>query len=447
LAILLVIYLPFFIGSQGLTVPELKSMIVGEKVHEGLSPYVELLDSTPPLTTWFYSFTDMLFGRSLLARHILAFLILFFQSAYLGIMFIDKKVFTENTFIPSVVFSLLAFFSFDTLALSGELLGAGFLLLALNNLFKEIEFKVQRDEIVFNLGLFISLASLCSFANSMYLLASLGVLAFYTRSSPRKYLLMVFGFMLPHIIVGSIYFLQGNLGALWSYYYLPNLEFNPNPLISFKSLIILSAIPLLYLLVSLVILNREARFSKYQSQLLQAMFLWLMSSIPQVLFSKDLRPQNLIVFIPCFTFFITHLFLMIRRRKFAEINLWVLIIGIVSVAYLSRYEKFSSVDYSSLLVKNETPLKSEKVLFLGEGVAVYQSHKHGSGFFDWDLSRQIFEEPEYYENVLKVYLAIKNDPPDVIIDQNNLMPEFFRRIPELRKAYLKKNETTYTRKL
>jgi hypothetical protein len=446
LAILIVIYLPYFIGDQVMTIPELKSIIIGEKVWDGFTPFSELIDSTPPLTAWIDAIVDLVFGRSLLARHIVAFFLIFFQSVYLGIMLIDKKAFTENTFLPSVIFSILIFFSFDTLSLSGELYGAGFLLLALNYLFREIEFRIQRDETVFNLGLFISLASLCSFANTMYLLAALGILAFYTRSSPRKYLLLVFGFLLPHITVSSFYFLGGHLQELWDYYYKPNLGFQSNSLITVKSLFVLGAVPLFYLVVSVVILNREARFSKYQSQLLQAMFLWLTSSFPMIFFARDLRPQNLIVLIPTFAFFITHLLLLIRRKRLAEINLWVLLIGVVLVSYLSKYGKLSSVHYDTLIVKNKkAPVLSKKVLMLGEDITVYRSNELATGFFDWSLSKNVFEHPDYYENVTKVYNFFKADPPDVIIDTNQLMPEFFKRIPELKRQYSKTSADTYTK--
>lgn len=447
LALLVTIYLPFFISEQVLTVPELKNIVIGEKINDGLSSYTELIDSTPPLTIWINSLVEMVFGRSLMARHILAFILLFFQSAYLGIMFIDKKVFTENTFIPTVVFSILAFFSFDTLALSGELYGAGFLLLALNSLFKEIEFKEQRNETVFNLGLFISLASLCSFANTIYLLAALGILAFYTRSTPRKYLLMVFGFILPHALLSSIYFLRGDMAMLWEHYYAPNFNFQSTSYISIKSLLMLGAVPLFYLLVSVVILNREARFSKYQSQLLQAMFLWLISSFPLIAFSRDLRPQNLIVLIPGFSFFITHLLLLIRRRRFAEINLWVLLVSVVTIAYLARFEKLASVDYRSLVVKVPHASQAKRILLLDDNPSIYASNKLSTGFFDWSLSRSVFENPDVYDNVLLVRQSLLKDPPDEIIDPNNLMIPFLARIPELQNKYQKTGQKTYTRKL
>src|SRR5688500_5311784 len=191
-----------------MSVPELKSMLLGEKQNEGYRMYSDVVDNTAPLAAWTHEILDTLFGRSLLARHIVAFVIIFLQSAYVGILFISKKVFSENTYIPSFLFSLLFFFSYDTLALSNELLGSGFLLLAINNLFHEIEFRNQRDESIFNVGLCTSLASLFAFSFIVYLFAAVVILLLFTRSNIRKFLLLIFGFLLPHLLAISIAYLN-----------------------------------------------------------------------------------------------------------------------------------------------------------------------------------------------------------------------------------------------
>lgn len=181
--LLLILYLPLFISDTQVTIPELKNLVLGEKQNEGYRMYVGVVDNTAPLAAWTHEVLDTLFGRSLLIRHILAFVIIFFQSAYLGFLFIAKKVFSENTYIPSFLFSLLFFFSFDTLTLSNELLGSGFLLLALNYLFQEIEFRTERDESIFNLGLAISMASLFQFSFTVYLFGAAVILVIFTRST------------------------------------------------------------------------------------------------------------------------------------------------------------------------------------------------------------------------------------------------------------------------
>lgn len=438
LIIMAIITLPLFIDSPGITVPELKSLVLGERVSAGHGLYHETIDSTPPMAAWFYGLFDMVFGRSLTARHIVAFVILFLQSAFLGIIFIDKKVFTENTYIPSLLFSLLVFISFDSLALTGDLLAFGVMLLALNNLIKEIEFRVPRDETIFNLGIFISIASLFSFSYAIYLPGVAIILLIFTRNSVRKYLLMVLGFLLPHLLLLCIYNLNGYADALWQNFYVHNFRFTAHDLISTKSLLLLCAIPLFYLFFSLFILNRDARLTKYQSQIFQAMFLWFVTAFAQFFLASDFRPQSIITVIPPVSFFLTHYLLLIRRRRFAEINTGVLMIGIVTMAYLTRYEKISAISYRDLFVTEKiNPIKEKKILVLSDEVVAFQDNELGSSFYEWALCEPIFRNPDYYENLLQVHHAFEKEKPEVIIDPENLMPGFFNRLPQLKAQYTK----------
>lgn len=400
--------------------------------------YVSVVDNTAPLTAWFHEMMESMFGRSVLARHIVAFILIFLQGAYLGIMFITRKVFNENTYIPSFLFCLLFFISFDTLALTGDLIGFTFLLLALNNLFKELEFRVQYDETIFNLGLFISIASLFSFAFSIYILWVMIVLVFFTRSTPRKFLLLVFGFLLPHLLVISIAYLNNSLGKMWDYYYLANLTFKRDVLMSAGGILTLSILPLMFLVISVVMLQREARLSKYQSQVLQIMFLWIGFTLVYFFYAKNMRPQNLIVFIPALALIFTHFFLSIRRRKFLELNSWILIAGIIAMGFLARYNKLKAVDYSGLLVKESSQkLTNKKVAVLDDDLGLYSSNKLGLPYLNWRLSEEIFLGPEYYENITEVYHNLTVDNPDVIVDPGDLLVPFFNRFPQEKMKYSK----------
>lgn len=437
LAILLLLYIPTLWDTSFFTVPEMTSIILGEKIVEGFNPYSTLIDSTAPISTWFFGLVDLLFGRSLLARHILAFIILFTQSGYLGMTFINKKVFKESTYIPSFFFSILSFFSFDTLTLSSELLGCGFLLLALTNLFNEIEFRTQKDETIFNLGIYISLASLCNFSFIVHFFGVITILILFTRTSMRSFILLAIGFLLPHFFTMAIYFTTGNLGSLWQYFYLPNLSFFTKHFMTASDLLMLGAVPLVFLLISLIMLTREARLTKYQSQLLQSMFFWMIFSFLQALYDKELRPQSFIAMIPSLSFFFTHFILIIRRKRFAEMNIWLFLFGIVTVSYLARYDKIASIKYDNLLLKESKMPKvsNKKILVLDDDITVFRENTLATPFLNWRLSRDIFENPDYYENVIMVYDALKNDPPQIIIDQNDLMKKFFERMPELKKKY------------
>ena len=441
----MLIYLPQFIDSPDITYPELKGLIVGEKVHEGKALYIDVIDTVAPFAGWFDGLMDVVLGRSMLPRHILAFLIIFFQASYLGIVFATKKAFAENSYIPSLIAAILFSFSFDTLSLTPELLGSGFLLPALNNLFKEIEFREQRNESIFNLGLYISLASLFSLSYCIFLAGAILTLIVFTRSSPRKYFLLVVGFLIPHFFLLSSYYLLDGLTQLWRFFYVPNLGIHSVRYISNTGLCTLGALPLFFLVLSFIMMNREARLSKYQTQLVQSMFFWMVFSIVEALYSKDLRPQNFITVIPGLSFFITHFLLLIQRKRFAEICIWVLLIGTVSISYLARYDLLDDVKYSQLFVPDRDSVnQGKRVLTLDDDWSIYMHNQLASPFLNWSLSEEIFSHPEYYENIIHVYKGLKADPPDLIQDKNNLLGPFLERIPELKKVYIRKG-IYYTR--
>ena len=446
LAVLFLIVLPFLIDTPGMTYPELKNFISGEKVREGNSLYVELIDSTGPLAAWFNAFWDLCFGRSLLARHILAFVFIFIQASYLGIVFSSKKAFAENTYIPSLVFAILFTFSFDTFSLTPELIGTGFLLLALNSLFKQLEFREQGNESIFNLGLYIGIASLFALSYSIFIICCSLILAFFTRSSPRQYFLMIFGFLLPHVLLLSGYYLMDGLNEIWQYFYLPNLAFHSDRFISNQALWTLAALPLLFLFISLITMNRDARLSKYQTQLVQSMFFWMIFSVIQILISKDFRPQSLITFIPSLSFFITHFLLLIRRRRFAEMYIWLLIIGIVTISYTARYDMWDRINYDRMLVaEKKTSYEGRRVLALDDDYSFYSHNELASPFLSWNLSKEIFGQPGYYENVIAVYRGLNSDPPDVIRDKDDQLKPFLEQIPKLKGMY-SRNGIYYVKK-
>lgn len=446
LVIMTVLSLPLFIDSAPITYPELKSIIVGEKINQGTSLYIGLLDPTAPLTGIFNAALDMVFGRSILARHIITYLFIFSQAAFLGTVFIYKKAFAESTYIPSLIFAVLFFFSFDTLSLHADVLASGFLLLALNNLFRQIEFREPGDPSIFNLGIYISLASLCSFSFIIYLLAAVVILLVFTRSPLRSYLLLIFGFLLPHLLLMSVYYLNDGVSELWNYFYVPNLGFAGDRYIDSGSLWLLAAVPLFFLVVSLVMLNRDARFTKYQSQLVQLMFFWMIFSVLQILYNKELRPQSFITLIPSFSFYIAHFLLLIRRRKFAELSFWILFISVISIAYVARYNKIAPIHYDSLIVQADektSSITNKKILVLGDDLRPYKNNMLGSGFFNWHLAKEIFGQPDYYENIILVNESFSKDLPEIIVDPSNVLPGIFKRIPRIKDRYVTAGDGLY----
>jgi len=447
LVIAAILFIPPIIDSPPVSIPELRSILIGERISHGAVPYVDIIDPTAPLAMWFYGLIDALFGESLLARHLVAFLVIISQGVYIGLIFINRKVFSESTYIPALLFIIFCAVSYDSLALSGELIGSGFLLLALNNLFKELEFRTKSDDTVLALGAYISLASLSGFAYWVYFLAAGTIVVVYSRRDLRIFLLLLTGFVLPHLLLASFYFMTDNLESLLQYYYLPNLRFGSPALMSLQGLLYLSLIPILYAVVSVLIMNREARFSKYQSQIFQSMLLWTVFSVVQIAFARDLRAQSLITAVPCLCYFVGHLLLLIRRRRFAEWSLWILMLGVVMLGTLARHNKLTGINYGRLQVERERnwELTGKRIVVLDDNLSYYLDNALATPFVDWDLVRPVFSSVDYYRNVILINEGFRDDYPDVIIDPGQTMPGVFDRIPHLAKMYREEERGRYVK--
>ena len=440
LALQILVFLPLLIDPPPLTLPELKGMILGQKALSGFFLYSDVIDSTAPLTGLLYSLMHFLFGDSVLARHILSLLLIFGLAVFVGIIYIDKKVFPENSFVPSLTFALLFAFTFDALSLSGELFGLFFMLLAMNSLFKEIEFREESFEMVLKMGVFTGVASLFAFSFVVFVPGSLLMLLMFTRSSARKFLLLLIGFGIPHLLTLSVYYINDGAADFWRHFYLTNLSFTRTPFVDLADTIPLVLTPLAFLLAALVMVNRESRLTKYQSQVLQAMFFWTVFSIVQIFYAKEFKPQTCIVMLPGIAFFVAHFFLIIRRKLFAEIALWILIVGLVSGNYYVRYFNLNDESFRGLVAAGYSSGAPKKVVILSNELGAYAGNEMATPFLNWNLAREIFEGPQYYENVIRVYRGFHEDPPDVIIDPDGVMVPFLNRIPELRKSYVRSDE-------
>ena len=423
-----------------ITLPEFNGVLVGEMMADGKSMYSEVWHSMPPVTAYIQYLHDLLFGRSLLARHIVALLLIFFQAAFFGVMLINNRAFNDSNYLPSFVMVVITFFSFDTVSITGEIIGSTLLLLAINNLLKEIEFKQPRDETIHNLGFFLGLATLAVFSYLVFFIGVILILLMFTRITMRRMGLFTIGFLLPHLIINIWYYWNNNIDLLWSNFYLSNFEHTSPALIGIKSLLVLSLIPCVYLFFSLIMMRRDSHLTKYQSQIAQVMFLWLIFGLAEVYLNTQRSPQALLVCVPPLAYYISHYFLLIKRKWIAETMLWFFLIGTIGVNSLSSHDQIPKIDYSGLIIQKPKsfPVEGKKVLVLHDDFTPYLFNSTSSYFLDWKIYQSLFKEPNVYQHIVVVATAFEEDAPEVIIDPHNHLAGIIQYIPEVRQKYIRK---------
>lgn len=429
--------LPLLIDLPSLTIREINDLVVGEGIGSSVL-YVDLVDRTPPLQALLGGVMHFLFGRAMLPRHLFALVLLFFQAAYFGILLINNRAYHESTYVPSFIFGFLCFFSFDVLSLSPEVMASTLVLVSLNNIFKEIEFRVDRDSIRLNLGIFLGLASLIVFSYSVFLPGAILILVLFARTSLRKISLVILGFVLTHGIVITFYYYLGNLPDLWRNFYAANLSQAGWSLIDFRSLLYLGVLPLFYLVLSMFMLNRDAHFTRYQTQIFQVLFLWWGVAALELFLHPGLVPNNFITLLPPLAYFISHYLLLIRRKRIAEFMVWLLIAGLLSVNYASQEGRISSVNYAGLFPAPSAyqgSVRGKRVMIVGSDMGLFAENQLAGGFWDWPLSKPYFEHPDYYENLIRIHSAFQKDAPEIIVDELGLMPPILERLPRIQKMY------------
>jgi hypothetical protein len=439
LVLMMLACLPLLIETPDLTLQELRDMIVGERVGSSML-YVDLVDRTPPLMAVLDGVMNFFLGRSLFGRHLLALFILFFQAAYFAILLIQNRAYNENTYVPSLIFGALCFLSFDLVSPTPEVFASTLLLFALNNIFKEIEFRIDRDTIALTLGLYIGLASLVILSYAVFLPGAILILILFAHTSMRKIFLVLIGFGLAHGILFTLYYYAGHTQDLWQHYYLANLNVASGPSVSFRTLAVVGILPAVYLMLSLIMLTRDAHFTKYQSQIFQVMFLWLILATIVVWLEPGIAPHSFIIFLPPLAYFVSHYLLLIRRRRIAEFMLWIFLVGILATSTASQKDWIPGVGHTGLFVTPspyENQIRGKRVMVVGDDPGLYRNNSLGGGFFDWELSREYFEHPEYYEHAIRVSHAFEHDAPEVIVDMDNRMEAVLQRLPAVQLRYVK----------
>lgn len=426
------------------TFAETKGKIVGEMMSDGLLLYQEIIDSTPPLTAVMHRAARGIFGSDLALRRSVTVLLLFLQAALLGFLLNSNRAFDQPGYLSSFIYAVLIFFSFDSVTYTREVWASLFLLLAMDRLLRQIQFRNQNESNLTILGLYAGISTLFVFTYAVFYIAILIILVLNSRPQLRQILLFTTSFLFPHILLICVYYFLGAGAALQNSFYAPNFEFNSRSFMGAGSLLMLLITPIIFLVLALVMALRNSRMTKYQSQIFQIMIFWLLFGIIEVWIARQRTAQSLIVCAAPAAYLITFYLIKIKRKRIANFLLLFLTTAIITTGGMGISGKIKSIDYSLNFPDGEnTDLTGKKVLVLSNRIDYYNSNNAGGFFPEWNLSETLFREPGYYEHVEILYQAFKKNPPDVIIDPENLMPGVLYYLPELNSAYRKTGDTYF----
>lgn len=442
-AISLLIRVPFFIFEPPLLIDDLKHLALGEKMSAGFLIYRDVIDNTSPISAFVYCLITYLFGKSLVGFHLISGVLIFTQAIIFKSLCNSKELMTQRGDIPALVYIICSSVCYDFFSLSPCLISLTFVLLATDKLFKHIRNQNDEEDFFFT-GFYIGIAYLCFSPSALFFLMCIVVFLLYSRSTARYYLLYTFGFIFPIICVAVFFLYSDGLSAFYNHYLTEfQLVFQPLSIQNPYYIVLIFFPIILITILGFFTVGAHKRFINFQiiTQQIIVSYLVITLFLMVVFFSNPI--SNYMFVIPYAAFFMSNFILITRKNKLANVLIIFLVLNCVQVVYnylpISYYPK-NLTNYCNQLIFDSPISKmynDKKIAVLGNDFSMFINNKQASSFYNWQLAAPYFNGMEYYAKVETVYKGFASDMPDVIIDQHNVLPKVFDRIPFLQNSYKK----------
>jgi hypothetical protein len=428
------IRLCFIFNDLPISVFEIKWLLLGEKINQNASLYIDIWDSTPPLPAFLYSFIAKVSANTLFFQHLVALLLVMIQAYIFNDVLLKKNIHGEKSYVPAFIYVCMMLSCIDFLSLSPLLVSLLFLLLVLRNLFGLNE--KAFDEDVFAIGIYLGLAVLCYLPNLLFLPFTFIVVSFFRTATIRQYMLIVFGLLMTVGVTISVYTWSGNLDDFLENFVFTFFAINTDDnYLTANSLLTLILFLATLLVIGIIKTYTSRAYINYQSLCQLIMILWVFVGFFTLLVGQTaIAPHLFIIFIPSIVFFLTYFFLLFKRKWLAEIYFLVFMALSIGMGYYSQHFFTFSLPY--WFAQTAQPnFTNKKVLVIGTNFFFYRYNQLATPYLDWNLAQKHFANLDFYNTIIDIHQTFEQDLPEIIIDEKNFVPLLFDRIPLLAEKY------------
>jgi hypothetical protein len=421
--------------------PELEWMLVGERMNNGFVIYKDIWTSVSPLSGLVFWIVERFSSRSQFVYQVLSLVLSFFLIFYFNQVMINRNSFLEKNYVPGLVLLVFLHLSYDLLNLSPALLSVIFLLLAFNKIVKEMEKNSGVSDEIFEVGFFVGVATLFNQPSVVMIIWAFFSVVFFTTGTFRQYFLLLFGFILP-ICICILYFYLNDSFDQFSYNWLSSFV-NVKSITFYDVLgvLIILIVPSLLALFGFFRVSVMLRYNSFQTRIQQIMLFWIIIALFSFIFMPNIYPSQGLIFCPPLAFFSTHLLLNFKSRFKADLiftatsALIILMFFIGIKNWQVQNDILSLTDLKVKTTKSSELFAKQAVLIVGDDLSDYKNAIPATCYLNWDLSEIDLNNPDNYVSIINIFDNFKNDPPAFIVDQKNVIPRIFQRIPELSKKY------------
>ena len=441
-----VLRLPYLLMDIPLLSPELMWMLTGERMSAGYHMYVDIIDDNGPFSVGIYWLLDVIFGRSLLAYHLLAGAVILFQIVYVNHLFIKYRSFDQNTYLPAMVMAVLFHLSFDFLTLSPALLGSTFIVLSLGRLFSLTLLNQDSTESVLMVGVFGGIAA-CFHLPLIFFLPFLIVAGIIVSGfNFHQFILSLVGYVQPFVLVALYYFWIDGLQDFLLEFIFATRIIEIYQYVSYWDILILFVVPIGFALSGFFMSSVLQRHTVNQQKQQQIMLIFLMFAVFSLFLANRKNPYQLVVLLPGLTYFITQIFIYVEKKMVLKSFFYSFIIAVPLIGYGWTLYKINTGAIYTYAIRDDRKydlFSRKSIVVLGSDIGYYQNATLSTPFLNYNLSKRILADFEDYGDMTNTYLQFSREKPQYIIDQEGVFKSLLIQIPALETLYQEEREGVY----
>jgi len=268
-----------------------------------------------------------------LANSLLAAFLALIQAIMLNVMTSRYRLTEEITLLPGLFYLLFMGFSGSFYAVNPLLIANFFLLFAIIELVETYKEYSSADRI-FNIGLFIGVASLCYFSYIVFLVFAWIGIGILRAIRWKERLILLFGFLSPYFLVFTYQFWNDNLSLFIAQEIENNLHlFSYAPYQGYTDLITLGLV-LSMLVIAVFSYKLYTYKKKIKIQKIIDLLYWVLAaSALSILFQSQINVQHFQMLLPILAIFVSINFVNMSRQ-WSEMLHMLLFAGILIWHYL-----------------------------------------------------------------------------------------------------------------
>lgn len=417
-------------------------MLLGERLGQGYYLYQDIIDDNGPLSAGFFTFIDLLFGRSLFAYEVVGRILISFQILYWNSILIKFKAFDVNTYLPAIIMAALFHFSFDLLSLSPALLGSTFLILALGQLFSQTVLQKDASESTLLIGIYAGLATGFHPNYIVFLPYMIFTGIAISGFSFRQLMLSLVGYFLPLLLITVFYFWNDGLEEaiqIWPLTFLSE-KYEYQSLLNW---LYLGIFPLLLAVAGYFMVSVLRGSTINQQKQRQLVLIWLLFSAAEFFIIKKQAAFQLVILIPGLTYLITQFFLNIKKEIVAKIAFYVLIIGLPTIAFWYWHQEVTNSEY--FVGKSEEKYSGD-IMVLGDDLSPYLNTSLGGPFLNYRLSKLYLNQDRDLREKARLFQMLQKQKPSIVLDSHGDFEKLLKQFPALENQYSKTSSGVYSLK-